>query len=433
MITEEELKYLNDLLVRHKPSDLFTLPSLRPYVSNSKVKLGTRKLFVDVPRGTYEIISYIIGFCDNEIRGSNFKEDVDRIKAWKKDTETDIGFLTESLGRIGIRWNIDWKNFYKKPVITINLNRYYRKFWIDKVGKFINDLNHGDDSPIKIYNKVRTLTPSYEKVQLREHEVPLIFELFFGKNFSLFMEELTKLWESISKFKDVLEKLRLDIRTIIELEQIFMDLKVLIQQILMGIKRGYCLNGFILLRKILTDIGRIVFLLSYSTAKGVVFGRELGDDWKGVLNYWSFSFMDDWVLIAEYGNTWIVERIGGKVERKSKKIVDLNTFKNIIRKEIPDSIEPKDRFLVEQLDVIRSLGVDIFKFAKENLQLTDKKIYEEYRKLSEIVHEPAYLDYPPFSSFLEYLGFLHHLRKTRLCLQEVMKNYRRFLKSSFPH
>lgn len=431
MITEE-VKNLKEILKRHRPSHLFDLPSLQIYTRGTEVKLGTRKIFVDIPRGAYVIIPHIIELCDKEIKGVDIQEEVEKIKTWKNNPETDIGCLTENLRKMGIKWNI-YKSWPIKPIIKINVNNYYRDFWIKKIERFIHELHYGNDSPLQIYSKAQTLTPSYEKIQEGVHRAPLLFELFFGKEYSLFADELDKIWKSILKLKNSLTGLN-TITVPTELKPVFMDLKTIIQQIHAIIRSGYCLTGFILLRKILIDIGLIIFSLSnYANLKGEkVNSQKPKENWKDGLNEWSSTFLDHWTLIIEYGNVWIFKRRDAEVRKmKVRKITDLNAFKSFLKKHKNlELLELKDKFLMEQLDVLRKFKINVFTFTKGNLLLLekDKEIYREYRKLSEVIHEPLHLDYPPFSSFLEYLGFLHHLRKVRSYIQEVVKTYRKIEK-----
>lgn len=118
------------------------------------------------------------------------------------------------------------------------------------------------------------------------------------------------------------------------------------------------------------------------------------------------------------------------------KIPDLDTFANaykkwgknqILNRLTTSYVYPRDKFLTELLDVIVTYSIDIFEFIENDYQLknNDKIVSKEYSKLSEVIHEPIYIDFPPFSSLIEYLGFLHHLRKVRYFLNLVVKNYKK--------
>jgi len=203
-----------------------------------------------------------------------------------------------------------------------------------------------------------------------------------------------------------------------------MDIKTLIQQILNVIRSGYCLAAFILLRKILVDIGYLMF---YFTLSIKIIDEVEGDYIKGLENYIS-SFTHKWKRVSSYKGYILIEKDRKLKHEETKKIRirDIETFRNTLKKKPSKfkqvEFEYSDKFLMEQLDVIRTFKIDIFNYAKSNKKLEekDKEIYREYGKLSEVIHIPIYLNYPPFASLLEYIGFQHHLTKIRKLMEETI-------------
>ncbi|MCS7364998.1 MAG: hypothetical protein NDF54_06130, partial [archaeon GB-1867-035] len=138
--------------------------------------------------------------------------------------------------------------------------------------------------------------------------------------------------------------------------------------------------------------------------------------WKFTLSYKGY------ILIEE-------DRKPELKEAKKIRIRDIETFRNTLKKKSLKfkqvEFEYTDKFLMEQLDVIRTFKIDIFNYANSDkkLETKDKEIYKEYRKLSEVIHIPIYLNYPPFASLLEYIGLQHHLVKIRKLIEETITIY----------
>ncbi|RLG14462.1 hypothetical protein DRN69_04235 [Candidatus Pacearchaeota archaeon] len=210
-----------------------------------------------------------------------------------------------------------------------------------------------------------------------------------------------------------------------------MDIKTLIQQILNVIKSGYCLAAFILLRKILVDIGYLIFFSTSPIKTTSNEENKFEEDYiKGLEDYIS-SFTYKWKFASSYKGYILIEedRKPELKEAKKIRIRDIETFRNTLKKKSLKfkqvEFEYTDKFLMEQLDVIRTFKIDIFTYAKSNRKLKekDKEIYKEYRKLSEVIHTPIYLNYPPYASLLEYIGFQHHLTKIRKLIEETITTY----------
>jgi hypothetical protein len=75
---------------------------------------------------------------------------------------------------------------------------------------------------------------------------------------------------------------------------------------------------------------------------------------------------------------------------------------------------------METIDILRIHGLLVFDAIRQDIFIPEKskeklnnpsyKAYIEYHKLSDAVHNPIFVDFPPYSSTIEYLGFLYHLR-----------------------
>ncbi|WP_048086354.1 hypothetical protein [Ferroglobus placidus] len=112
-------------------------------------------------------------------------------------------------------------------------------------------------------------------------------------------------------------------------------------------------------------------------------------------------------------------------------IQDLRTFFNVREKILKEDrvIQPRDKFLIELLDLLAVKPANVFEINDINtINIRSKEIWEEYKKLSEVVHTPIFIDFPPFSSILEYIGIVHHLRKVRYNLEKVITNYSKLIK-----
>jgi len=210
----------------------------------------------------------------------------------------------------------------------------------------------------------------------------------------------------------------------------------------MILESGYCFSGYVLLRKFLTDFAYIIFydsitnwLLKHGIKDEIIVKEGYS---KEVISTYVSEFPHKWVSIHSYGELIAYEDLE-KRDKDTKllfKIPDLDTFANaykkwgknqILNRLTTSYVYPRDKFLTELLDVIVTYSIDIFEFIENDYQLknNDKIVSKEYSKLSEVIHEPIYIDFPPFSSLIEYLGFLHHLRKVRYFLNLVVKNYKK--------
>jgi len=149
------------------------------------------------------------------------------------------------------------------------------------------------------------------------------------------------------------------------------------------------------------------------------------------------NFTHKWKLIYLYKDLIVCKDIG-KGTRTDIKITDINAFKSLYKKgQLLDVFREKyvdlrDAFLRQSLDIVVTFSIDVFEFAEKDYELSANNtvVSDEYRKLGEVVHEPIHIDFPPFSSLLEYIGFLHHLRKVRHILSLIIKSYKKAKRQS---
>ena len=338
------------------------------------------------------------------------------------------------LSKIGISWTIYCR--LCQLVIRYDVEKYYKTLWKIKIKQFINEWRKGSDSLTTLYKKVRLLTVEYDK-PIENVRAPYITTLLLERNDYLSIEiEMEKLERLFVKTEDYIKKNR-EHCFYPELSQFLMDIKTSIHQIKHVLSSGYCFASFILLRKLIESFGGLIFVHSipnhFSEIEDESFAMEMNEKkWIELIEKWMTSFRS--------GNEWFpVSLSGGDInlcsvpENKGNevKIRNIETFKKTISNKGKGYYSPKNlinaggTFLTEQLDVIRTYGEDAYTYAQsdEDISKGEKEIYEMYSKLSGIVHEPIFIDYPPFASFIEYLAFLHYLRKTIYLLNEVFYKY----------
>ncbi|MCS7365365.1 MAG: hypothetical protein NDF54_08015, partial [archaeon GB-1867-035] len=356
-MSSHEKSVLQNILERKNPEDLFELTSLQ-LVSPRKfiIKFGTRRLYVDFPRFVDIILIDIHGTCEEKMkkadikplelintpdevkkRKNKIKTIVKEINREKEDIKTRLGKLTYILKKIGIKWSLKYALHYKKPVITIDVKEYYRKIWKEKLKDFINKLTH-DDSLLSIYNKVHILTISYEKLQEKVTRIPKIFNLFFDENFEKLKRELEHIFKLVRKVEKQYHKNHpinhYDLSIHIYLNETVMDIKTLIQQILNVIESGYCLAAFILLRKILVDIGYLILYSSYPINNIENEESKFGKDYIKGLERYASKFIQKWKFTLSYKGYILIEedRKPELKEAKKIRIRDIETFRNTLKK-----------------------------------------------------------------------------------------------------
>jgi len=451
MISNEEVaRVFKSVSELRNPSSLFKLQTYNVISRNLGVKLGSRKVYVDFPRVVYTIQQGIMWILTVKIsQGLSEKktlEDIlNEVTNEKKDPKTELGHLTSSLKKLDIKWSCIYLPWYKKPVLRLYVDKYFKNLWIAKLQQFVKELNSGNDNPAVIYEKVQTLTPEYKKIQSKTSIKPIIFEIFLNSELSPY-EELKHIWKITCKLRKAtdFEKYKNPI-SYNYIDRVFMDIKTIIHQIYAILDSGYCLSGYILLRKLLVDFAFIIF---YDSLINWLYKCEIRTDVKlnniendmdnTPIDYVS-DFIHEWKLVYLYEDLVVCKNIEDQKRTNIKitKITDVKNFKSLYSKNKllsmfkENYVDLKDKFLRQILDITAIFSVDVFEFAEKNYELhnTNNPVSEEYIKLCEVVHEPIHIDFPPFSSLLEYIGFLHHLRKVRQLLSLIVKNYKKAKKN----
>ncbi|NJE12129.1 hypothetical protein [Thermococcus sp. LS2] len=488
MITEQEISALVSYVQSSKnPAKLFEIPYLS--VRNPRdasIRIGTRKVFADFPRiATESLFVFIRDYCDEKFKDvmkakpktqeefdkwiRKIQRIIEEIKREKEDQETEIGYISKNLEEIGIKWWINFREHYKKPVIIIDVNEYYKRFWSEKIKDFVQKLNGSYDYPSQIYDMASELSPQYQKLQLNV-TTPKIFEVLKDANLDIGYE-LKKLSRMIEKLRQVTVIPTADVYQI-ELKGVvdatFSDMLGIVHQLYTILNTGHFFSGYLLLRKLLIDLGIILFFKSFAeeypkiTRLAKISGEEkIGILYEGLKQY-ADDFKTKWMRVyydssgmpllapttperiednisesleirnfeelkSHYnaGNIQSVITEGRAMIKKKKKIMEVNLH----------AIEFKDTVYVEAIDILRLHKVLVFDAVNANIQVPkskkDKlresqkyKAYAEYHKLSDAVHTPVLVDFPSYSSTLEYLGFLHHVRVVNEVFQEVLQAYK---------
>ncbi|ADC64604.1 hypothetical protein Ferp_0428 [Ferroglobus placidus DSM 10642] len=269
MIPETEINsFINTILSERPFLNTFKIPTLQIYHKGGLIKLGTRSVYVDFPRGVYELQRFLLELCNRVIEsaGHDYQNGTEMIKSQKADPKSDINFLTSILEKFRIKWSITFLPYYKKPVIKFYVNGYFKSLWPFKLKSFVEELNQGRDSPKEIYEKARTLTPEFLRVSeaaKREtlSKIPSCFELLFNSSLSPYSEiqGLVKLMERLYRIAEKVEDMLFQY---LILESIA-DLKTSLHNLMRVLESGYAFGCYPLLRKFLTSFSYAIFLHSF--------------------------------------------------------------------------------------------------------------------------------------------------------------------------
>ncbi|ADC70491.1 hypothetical protein MFS40622_1821 [Methanocaldococcus sp. FS406-22] len=474
MISNKEINsFISFVQSSKNPSKLFSIPYLSIYSGrNSNIRFGTRHVFADFPRIANECLYVEIRhICNEKFKDAvniapktinelnhkinKIKSTIDDINKEKTDENTQIGFISKNLEEIGIKWRIRYEPYYKTPVIIIDAKRYYKEFWPEKIKNFIEKLNNGYDYPHQIYEMASELTPRYERLDL-DVKPPEIFEVLENCGLSL-SKELTEIQKLIEKLKKIIviptESIELfELKVFVD--STFADMLNLLYQLRHIANNGQYFSGYLLLRKLLVDIGAILFMYSLSREyPKIVELNFLSEEEKNKLFYVGIKY-----YIENFENIWfrpfydergVVILAPLRYDKEDKKTnhnitnykVLKGTYKNrnFIKwlKEEKEDIDFKDTLFMETIDILRIHKLFVFDAIEQNITLPDKKeeklnnpsykAYIEYHKLSNAVHNPILVDFPPFSSTIEYLGFLHHLKIVKEIISESYKNLKNII------
>ncbi len=404
-----------------------------------QIRLGNTALYADFPRGGYVLQNIICSICNNIIIEANdLKKGVEIIKKQKEDDNSDLNYYTSLLEKLGVKWYLRFSKTYKKPVIHFRMDKYFNSLWVLKLKRFINELNKGDDCIQSIYLKARSLTPTYSNIKIiskEKVEKPQCFEILFSSELSPYNEI-----KALAKILDGLYKIAKNVKhplikySLLEVQ--IEDLKASVYTLKTLIDSGYVISGYNILRKILTSFS--LFLFTHSIVRQTYKPDSKSDSKKyknlhkkliGDLEKFALNFPSEWKIVQFYGDFILVDSTW-KVKHTSIEIPipDFSTFINIRKRLLADKliVVPKDKFLMELLDFLITNSIDVFNAKQINLS---GDVLDEYKKLSEVLHDPVFVDFPPFSSIIEYLGFVHHLRKVRHILENALLSYNEILKN----
>ncbi|GEM_PF-3153846 len=488
MITKQEVFSLISYVQSSKnPAKLFEIPYLTlQNPRDASIKIGTRKVFADFPRiATENLLVFIRNYCDEKFKDvmkakPKIQEEFDKwineiqaiieeIKREKEDQQTKIGYISKNFERIGIKWWINFGSHYKKPVIIIDSNEYYKKFWSEKIRDFVQKLNEGYDYPNQIYGMASELSPQYQKLQLRV-VMPEIFKVFefVGLNMTNEIRTLTKMIEKLRQMIIVPTTNVYQIELKGDIDATFSDMLGIVHQLYNILDSGHFFSGYLLLRKLLVDLGIVLFIKSFAEEfSKIIEIEEISKEEKvrmlylGLRQYTS-NFETKWMKVYYDSDGTpllapiIIERVGDNIgenleirnfeELKShynagniqsvitKSRAMIKKKKRIIEATVR-AINFRDTVYIETIDILRLHKMLVFDAINTNIQVPSKKgrlkesqkykAYAEYHKLSDAVHNPVLVDFPPYSSTLEYLGFLHHLRIVNEIFRDVLRVYKK--------
>jgi len=382
---------------------------------------------------------------------------------------------TTYLEKLGITWSIHFRGWDEKPFIKLNANRYYKQIWPKKILTFISCLESGNDNPMSIYKMAGDMSVEYPLGDTTAVQ-PNIFRLLSENGISIIMEveKLKKLVTKLANiFSIVNETTVYDLFLQPEISAILNDMHETLNEIRILEYGGHFLSGYFALRHLLIDLGNVLLIDFLSSLSKEVLPPLYPDDFEKRREIIEHNFEQSiWELeeyLDNFNSRWIqslaVDNVGiphlkifngcTMPELEYKEISRLehlaNRYKNGgIREDIQNlrRIKLRDSALVDLIDwVINSQRVfsdvitDVQLLSKlssnnsPNLSSNEKKkskfilnaslAKNEYGKLNEAVHRPILVDFPPYGSTIEYLGFVHHLRIVRNIFEKIVRIYGR--------
>ncbi len=460
---------LNSLTLRNPPRAL--------------VRFGTRNVYTDFPRVAWVIYNELHRYCNfiasqwfsekdklqlNNLESTDDKENSRRKSNWivqylKNEKKRDhplntIYQYTAYLEKLGIIWSIHFRSWDKRPFIKFNANRYYKQIWPKKILTFISCLESGNDNPITIYKMASDLSVEYSFRRNRVKK-PMIFRMVEKNGISLSLE-IEKLMKLVKKLYGAFSNSEIttayDIMLQYEIEATLNDMYETLNEIELLKDRGHFLSGYFMLRHLIADLGNLIFKDFLKEVSKEVFPplypthlekrlEVIEQNFEGSLrrlNEYLYNFTSSWIqslVIDDIGIPHIEVLVGCKINnskhRAATRLEDLiRRYKNkSIHEELENfkQIKVTDAVLTGILDIVidyQKRFPEIIREKIEPSQERDKNVKlasEEYRKLSEAVHNPIIVDFPPYGSIIEYLGFIHHLRVVRSIFGEITKVYRK--------
>ncbi len=254
-----------------------------------------------------------------------------------------------------------------------------------------------------------------------------------------------------------------------DLTKIFYDILGLLNYLEALLEVGHFHSGYNVLRSLIRDLGDALIVVSlaqyYESIASELEDEFLKEEDKESAVYVGLEqvkekFADTWLKVyydkegrpfsgdapldsqEDYDKTFYIKTLeelrkelvqGIFVEFYKNKRVTRTVKKN--RAKRYSLIDFKDRVYYESVDMFIQTGKLPFEVALDKtVPLPTKKSFgdfskfpvaNEYHKLSDVVHNPVLMDFPPYSSTIEYLGFLHHLKIVREIFENVLWVYRR--------
>jgi len=271
VISPSEVNKAIDYVLR--AGDVFQTFSI-PHVVTTQateypVKLDLRNPLVDFPRLAEGTIDQLLYWCDQIVKqSSDFAQSANLILEAKKSSETPFGKLSKILSSMGISWGVEIGN--EDLTVYINPEGYYNRYWGVKLIDFVDRLNKGEDYPETIYERASMLTPSYNVSHFAYRAQvfkPAVFNLFEKSGLDVVFE-----LDSLVSIVDIIGQnvLSFPIEYLPQIEFIGLiksalaDMRVTIDQLYFLEAHGHFSPGFLLLRKLLADLGMVLFFRSFA-------------------------------------------------------------------------------------------------------------------------------------------------------------------------
>ena len=481
MLHTGKLELFLDWISNHPQhsTEIFRVPHTVQIVQEPRISLEF-PILVDFPRVAYETIgTFLINYISDGLTEKNPRELVSELLNEKDQVNTPLGQVTSVLKALGIEWDVRVSPVNEGIIITVEPEEYYRSVWPKKILDFIELLNTGKDYPSNIYEIASILTPQlsiYEFSKPSLVGLPVIFKLLATLedfNILIELEDLRKsilsLYELMLAPSEIPEKYERQIIARNDLVKVFYDMLSLVNHLESLLELGHFHSGYNVLRSLIRDLGEALVAVSLAQYYEII-ASELEDmplgEWekenavyKG-LELVQKEFVDKWLRVyydgkgrpfsgdapldsqEDYDKIFYIRTLGElRKELMQNIFVELYGTKQVIRTakrnktKIYSVVSFKDRVYYESIDMFIQTGKLPFEIAlDETISLLPKKSFgdpskfpaaNEYHKLSDVVHNPVLVDFPPYSSTIEYLGFLHHLKIVRKIFEDVLQVYRR--------
>ncbi len=480
MLHTGKLELFLDWISNHPQdsTEIFRVPHTGQIVQEPRISLEFPAL-VDFPRVAYEAIgTFLINYISEGLNEKSPRELLSELLNEKEQVNTPFGQVTSILKTLGIEWDARVSPVNEGIIITVEPEEYYRSVWPKKILEFIELLDTGKDYPSNIYEIASILTPQLPLQEFAKPysvDLPMIFKLLATQEDFNMVVELEKLRKSIlSLYGLIMASTELPEnygRQIIAwngLTKIFYDILGLINHLEVLLEVGHFHSGYNVLRSLIRDLGDALIVVSlaqyYESIASELRDKSLKEEDKESAVYVGLEqvkekFVDTWLKVyydkegrpfsgdvplearENYNETYTIRTLG-----ELRKELEYGIFMEFYRDgyairttrknrtEKYSIIDFADRVCYESVDMFIQTGKLPFEVALDRtVSLPTKKSFgdpskfpvaNEYHKLSDVVHNPVLVDFPPYSSTIEYLGFLHHLKLVRKIFEDVLKVYR---------